>query len=33
MADSKTRGKNVKIFDKIKLQHVQTGFRMHSLEH
>ena len=33
MADTKSRGKNIKIFDKIKLQHVQTSFRIHSLEH
>lgn len=33
MTDSKTRGKNIKLFDKIKLQHVQTTFRLHGLEH
>ena len=27
------RGKNIKIYDKIKLQHVQSGFRLHGLEH
>jgi hypothetical protein len=31
MTDSKARGKNIKLFDKIKLQHVQTNYRIHCL--
>lgn len=31
MTESKQKGKNIKLFDKIKLQHVQTTFRIHCL--
>lgn len=33
MSEGKAKGKNIKLFDKIKLQHVQTTYRIHSLEH
>ena len=32
MQESRHRGKNIKIYDKIKLQHVQSGLRLHGLE-
>lgn len=32
MQESKHRGKNIKIYDKIKLQHIQSGFHLHALE-
>ena len=32
MQEGRHRGKNIKIYDKIKLEHLQTGYRLHSLE-